>query len=150
MLLALTACGRNAPVISQQEVQVTPELLREIGLPIYPGAKPASNAPALRQLLQTPYGGSEVLLVFMETADDFDRVVAFYAGQLPATSRKFLFHMGGGGSAAFEFWAKDGQRQVTLTAIRGVTLIQLQNTKLVLPSPSPSPSPAASGSGKTR
>jgi hypothetical protein len=146
-LFLLAGCtGSSSPVISQQEVKVTPDILHEIELPIYPNAHALERGTAVRQRLQSKYGGSEALQVTLETTDDYDRVLAFYAGQLPASSRKFSFHMGGGGSAAFEFWAKDGQREVVLTASGGVTQIQLTNAKLVMPSPSPS----ATGSPQAR
>ncbi len=144
----LYGCGKNAPVISQQDVKVTPQVLREIGLPIYPGARPSGREPAVRQRFTTGYGGTNALVVVLETPDDFDRVVAFYAGQLPATSRKFAFHNFGVGSAEFEFWVKDGQRQVTLTSIQGTTLIVLQATKLTVPAPRASASASASAQAR--
>ncbi len=91
-----------------------------LGLPVYPGAT-----------AQTGYTGSNAqssgALVELTTKDSFDKVYAWYKGQLPAGAEKIKTSSASGDMAVFQV-NKEGektQKVITITASSDGTMIQL-------------------------
>ena len=134
LALGIAACSEQERTFSP-----TPQLQKQLGLPLYPNAVPVRKG-AHEMTMSSRFGETISLIVQYETNDDFDKVRAFYNERLPSTKRVISIPMGQVHTVTMQFTDKTGQKQVTLVAIRGVTMIQLQSTTLNFASPSAEPS----------
>jgi len=122
-VLAVAGCSMHA-----NPVRPTHQVLEQIGLPVYPGAR-EENAAQIDQGIASAHVHS--LSVSLMTNDDMDRVVNFYAERLPKTARRMVIPMGFAKDVAFQFFDKSDQKQVTIISIKNTTMIQLQSMQLV-------------------
>jgi len=146
LLLASAGCASHRQVIATKEGTATVETnqsndtttitskegsasfgknavdVSKIGLPIYPGAT-ANDTGGMS--FQSKEGSSQI--VVMTTADSFDKVYAWYKGQMPSGSEQM--HMSSGNSSVASFViGKQGDKNaktVTITADKDKTSIML-------------------------
>jgi hypothetical protein len=143
LALAASACSEKI-----REVPPTPQLLKQLGLPIYPHAK-LTRRGANEMTMASRLGETVSVIVSYETKDDFAKVRQFYDERLPSKKRVISIPMGQISNVTMQFVDKTGQKQVTLVSMRGLTVIQLQSTTLNFSQTSATPSvpaPAASAS----
>ncbi len=124
-VIALLAAGCS---MHASPVRPTHQIIEQIGLPLYPGARP-EHAAQIDQGIASAHVHS--LSVSLMTNDDMDRVVNFYAQRLPKTARRIVIPMGFAKDVAFQFFDKSDQKQVTIISIKNTTMIQLQSMQLV-------------------
>jgi hypothetical protein len=137
LALATSACSQRL-----REVTPTPQLVKQLGLPVYPNAK-LTRRGAQQMTMSSRLGETVSLIVSYETTDDFAKVREFYEQRLPSTKRVISIPLGQVNDVTMQFHDKAGQKQVTLVSLRGVTMIQLQSTTLSFAPPSAEPSGAA-------
>jgi hypothetical protein len=95
-----------------------------LGIPVYPGAKP-SDAGSMA--MANTVKGESSQLTMLETADSFDKVYAFYKGQLPSGSEKMKVETGGSAMAEFQMGDTGSAdvKSVTISSSNGKTAIEL-------------------------
>ena len=144
--IALAGCGTHKTVIPTANGPATVETNKEnntttfrgkegsmtvgqnavdvskLGLPVYPGA---SQKDSGGMSTETTRGSSQV--VMMTTPDSFDKVYAWYKGQMPAGTEKMHFTTPGGALASFVIGASGAkeQKSVMLTSGKDKTSIML-------------------------
>jgi hypothetical protein len=138
LAIAVAACSEQ-----ERTVPATPELLKQMGLPLYPHATPMRRG-AHQMTMSSRLGATISMIVQYESTDDFEKIRQFYEERLPSTKRVIAIPIGQVHNITWQFADKTGQKQVSLVSIRGITLIQLQSTTLSFAQPSSSPSAAAS------
>jgi hypothetical protein len=134
-LVVVTGCS-----VRTHQMTATPALVKEIGLPVYPNSKPMMGQDTNQS---SRLGGSDTLSAMFSTTDDPSRVEAFYAKRIPKDARKLVIPLGFTTTTAYQWYSKDGQKQVLFEKIKGLTIISLQSMKLRLPGPGQSPTPGA-------
>jgi hypothetical protein len=132
--LAASACSER-----MREIPQTPQLAKQLGLPLYPHAKLARRG-AREMTMSSRLGETISVVVSYETMDDFAKVRQFYEERLPSTKRVISIPMGQISNVTMQFTDKAGQKQVTIISMRGMTIIQLQSTTLNFAQPSAEPS----------
>lgn len=103
--------------VGQNAVDVT-----KLGLPIYPGAS-AKQSGGLST--QSKTGSAQIIV--MTTPDSFDKVYAWYKGQMPGGSEQMHINSGTGSMASFvigKTGAKE-QKSVMITSEKDKTSIML-------------------------
>ena len=133
LALAVTGCG-----VQQQDVKPTPQVVKQVGLPTYPNAKPLF---ARTVTLSSGLGKSVQLIVAFQTPDDISAVERFYARVLPKTAMKQTITIAGVQTTTYTQTTTSGSRQIVLAKMPGSTLIQLQNMTLNLGNSAPSGTP---------
>ena len=125
--------------VHTQPVKPTPALIKQVGLPVYPNAKPimANDTTQASRL-----GQADSVSVGFITNDDVDRVQAFYAKRVPANVRLMRIPLGFTTTVAYQWYDKDTQKQVLFERVKGQTIISLQSVKIGLPGERASPQPS--------
>lgn len=121
---ALSGCFTST-IKNIEQVKLTPAIIEEVGLPLYPGATPDRNGP-LRITTEIKELRLQSLIVTLATHDPVDKVKAFYDSRLPQGSLLRHFHLGPYNSAQFLVRKTEKlSKMVTLTGLRQLTEIQL-------------------------
>jgi hypothetical protein len=131
LMIALATCSCT---MKTQRVAVTPTLIKQIGLPVYPNAKPFVGQDIVQSLGP---GSTNMLSATFQTTDDPARVESFYAQRVPKYARKMSIPMGFAKAIGFVYYEKTSQKQVTLTELKNMTLIQLQTMTINTTTPTP-------------
>jgi hypothetical protein len=132
--LAASACSERL-----RAVPATPQLVKQLGLPLYPNAK-LTRRGAQEMTMSSQLVETISIIASYQTTDDFAKVRQFYDERLPSTKRVISIPLGGINTVTMQFTDKTAQKQVTLVSVRGVTMIQLQSTRLSFAPPSAGPS----------
>lgn len=126
---ALVAAGCSNPIKSMQQRPVDYRAaLKEVGLPLYPGAHPFGKVSAVRvhMVISSKNIPVDTLTVMSDTKDPFAQVVAWYGAKLPASAQKMMnFHLGSVGMAQYQLRSGDSSRQVQIIGSASDTQIQL-------------------------
>ena len=132
-LAMISGCG-----VQQQDVKPTPQVIKQVGLPQYPNAKPLF---ARTVTLSSGLGKTVQLVVAFQTPDDIGTVERFYTRVLPKTALKQTITIAGVQTTTYTQTTTSGSRQIILAKMPGATLIQLQNMTLNLGNSAPSVAP---------
>lgn len=95
-----------------------------LGIPVYPGAKPSeAGSMAMADTVK----GENSQLTMLETPDSFDKVYAFYKGQMPSGSEKMKVETGSSSMAEFQVGDTGSAdvKNVTISSSNGKTAIEL-------------------------
>jgi hypothetical protein len=128
---ALVAAGCTNPIKSMQQRPVEYRAaLKEVGLPLYPGAHPFGKVNAVRvhmdMVISSKHIPVDTLTVISDTKDPFAEVVAWYGAKLPSSTQKMMnFHLGSVGMAQYQLRSGDSSRQVQIIGSASDTQIQL-------------------------
>jgi hypothetical protein len=140
LAFSASACSERMRMVTP-----TPQLVKQLGLPLYPNAK-LTRRGAQQMTMSSQLGETTTVVVSYQTPDDFAKVRQFYEERLPSTKRVISIPLGQINDVTMQFHDKAGQKQVTLVSLRGLTMIQLQSTTLSFAPPSAEPSgPAPTG-----
>ncbi len=121
------------PHIAPQQIAVTPQLEHQLGLPLYPNAKPISA-----QEFTPPGAAARTTTVIMfQTTDDPSKVESFYLKRLPPSTRKMSMSLGFVKPELLQYFDAHEVKQVSIMSMMGSTMIQLQSTPLKRTPPSP-------------
>lgn len=133
--LLLAACS-----VQSRQMAVTPKVLKQIGLPVYPPAQPffAHDTNQSSRL-----GEAEMLSASFTTNDDVSRVQAFYVARVPKDAKKIVVPLGFTTTVTYQWFERNKQKQVLLERVRDQTIIVLQSMELSLPKPAQSTTPSA-------
>lgn len=132
VLAVAPGCGINARTVTP-----TPDVIRQIGLPLYPHARPL-NAMRLRNKAGPMTMDS--LVATFATDDDVERTAAFYAKALPRAKRSTA-PFGGMVRLNIQEINKRGpsfDRAVSISPMKNGALIQLMRMTMEMPTPAPS------------
>lgn len=135
---ALAASGCSERI---REVAPTPQLVKEIGLPLYPNSKPTARA-AREVTMSSQLGVTRAVVLSYETTDGFAKVRQFYEDRLPRNKRELSIPMGQFNNVTMQFTDPSGRKQVQIMSFQGMTMIQLESTTLTFTQPSAEPSAA--------
>jgi TRAP-type mannitol/chloroaromatic compound transport system substrate-binding protein len=124
-----------------QRITATPDTIRQVGLPVYPGAKPM-GAHVTNQ--SSRLGFADMTSVDFTTSDDVSRVQAYYVKRIPANAQKIVVPMGFTTTVLYQWYDRDSQKQVLFERVKDITIIHLQSMKLALQRASPSPTAPSS------
>src|SRR5262249_3807555 len=111
--VAVAACSEQ-----ERTVPATPELLKQIGLPMYPHATPVRRG-AHQMTMSSRLGATISVIVQYESADDFAKIQQFYEERLPSTKRTIAIPIGQVHNITWQFTDKTGQKQVSLVSVQG-------------------------------
>ncbi|MDQ6781521.1 MAG: hypothetical protein M3Z37_10275 [Candidatus Eremiobacteraeota bacterium] len=103
---------------------VSAAVSRQLGLPVYPGARPTSDG-----VVKPSSHGGTIVGAYYRSADPLSKVEAYYGARLPKGSLKMFINQADGGIADFLLADKGVQRQVVLVSDQGGTLVQLTAIK---------------------
>ena len=150
---ALVAAGCTNPIKSMQQRPVDyRQALKEVGLPLYPGAHPFGKVNAVRMHMDMVVSSKNIpvdtLTVISDTKDPFAQVVAWYGAKLPSSAQKMVnFHLGSVGIAQYQLRSGDSSRQVQIIGSASDTQIQLIESTVPISALS-SASPGANPTGR--
>ena len=132
-VIALAACSAT-----QRKLPVN-QALTDIGLPVYPGAEPATNYGS-EQSSRSLIGSMKRTVILLSTTDSLDRVKNFYEERLPKVKHETTLPVGRFSTVTMQFSVKNVLKQVTMIQVQGVTAIQLTSTAIgaLIPTPEPS------------
>jgi hypothetical protein len=139
---ALVAAGCSNPFknFSEQPVKADAALVKQIGLPLYPGAKPL---PAAGMHMHMEIKGQAVDgLTYVAVANaPIAQVDAWYESRMPASEKSVNFHLFSTTVIQWQQVSRDGtMHQVQLTGMNNQTQISLMRS-VVAAAASPTPSP---------
>ncbi len=113
MVAALSGCYSSSTK-HVELVKLTPAIIDEVGVPMYPGAKPAGLG-AYRMVVERGPIRYRSLSLQLEAADPLDVVKAFYEARLPKGSLHLQFHFGPLYTTVFSYEVKRLTKGVVLT-----------------------------------
>jgi hypothetical protein len=130
---ALVAAGCTSPIKSMQQRPVDYRAaLKEVDLPLYPGAHPVGRFSAMRMhmVVSSKNISVDTLTVISDTKDPFAQVVAWYGAELPSAQKILNFHLGSVGMAQYQVRSGNVSRQVQIIGSASDTQIQLIESTL--------------------
>jgi hypothetical protein len=134
LLIGVTALAGCA--IHGTEIQPTHQAVAQLGLPVYPKAKPMRGMSINQQM--GPMKINTTNLDFV-TNDDMAKVIAFYEKRLPKAAQRISVPMGFASTVTFQFFEGPYEKQVVIASVKNVTVISLRAIQL-FQTPSPEPS----------
>jgi hypothetical protein len=135
LVLLLNACSMHSAT-----VKPTRATIAQIGLPVYPGARPLHDTSIdqrMGPMLIHTIGADFV------TSDDANKIIAFYAARVPKNAQRMTIPMGFATSTSFQFYQGPDQKQVMIISAKGMRMISLRSVQL-FQTPVPSPNHTAS------
>jgi hypothetical protein len=130
-IVAVSGCA-----IRGTEIQPTHQAIAQLGLPVYPRAKPMHGMSINQQM--GPMKINTTNVDFM-TNDDMAKVIAFYEKRLPKTAQRVSVPMGFASTVTFQFFEGPYQKQVVIASVKNIRMISLRSMQL-FQTPSPVPS----------
>lgn len=106
-------------VSPQQRMAVEAGVIRQLGIPIYPGTL------VVEGYVTTGRHGQSIRALFMRTTDPISKVADFYKLNVPRGSKNSILLEGESGSANFSYHAGRVEKQVTLSTGDKATEIEL-------------------------
>jgi hypothetical protein len=131
-LVAASGCSMHGTPI-----QPTHQAIAQLGLPVYPHAKPMRGLSINQQM--GPMKINTTNMDFM-TRDDMNQVVTFYEKRLPKTAQRISVPMGFASTVTFQFFEGPYQKQVVIASFKDIREISLRSMQLFQ-----TPSPERSG-----
>jgi hypothetical protein len=130
-LAAMAGCS-----VHERPIQPSAQTIAQIGLPVYPHAKPMLAQEIDQQMGIMHVGATSVNF---STNDSLAQVEAFYAARLPKTAQRVSVPIPFGQGVMFQFFAGPYQKQVSIVSIKDTRMISLRSMRLF-----GTPAPAAS------
>jgi hypothetical protein len=121
-LAAIAGCS-----VHERPIQPSRQTIAQIGLPVYPHAK-----PVLGQEINQQMGIMHVdaTSVNFSTSDSLAQVEAFYTARLPKTVQRVSVPLPFGQGVMFQFFAGPYQKQVSIVSIKDTRMISLRSMRL--------------------
>jgi hypothetical protein len=142
-VLLAAGCSNPFKTFSEQPVKVDAALLKQIGLPLYPGARPTGPG-GMKMHMEVKGSAIETLTVITTSTDPVSEVDAWYETRLPPKSKLMNWRLGSTSMIEWETIGRDGTvHQVQVTGSSSQTQITL--TRTVVSKPVPSSAPTATG-----
>jgi hypothetical protein len=120
------------PHVVPKQIPVTPQLVQQIGLPMYPHAKAISG-----QRFEHIGPSDKGLVIMLQTQDDPAKVESFYEQRMPSSTHKTSMSLGFTKPIILQNIGPQGMKQVTIMTMMGATVIQLQSISFAHTQPSP-------------
>ncbi|MDQ6766280.1 MAG: hypothetical protein M3Z41_00485 [Candidatus Eremiobacteraeota bacterium] len=123
-----------------QRITPTPGVAKQIGIAIYPNAKPLQGQLTVQS---SRVGGRDALSMEYTTTDHFDAVMRYYATHVPKTAKKMTIPLGFFTTVAYQWYDKQSLKQAIIGEIkarngRRFTFITLQSVSYSLGHPTSS------------